>query len=72
MWKFLYYAPNTLRILGNKKLKEEDKKVITDFELDPRTKGGLGALDGISPPVCTPQICGFPGTLFTFRFDGGI
>lgn len=40
-WKYTYYAPNTLRILANKKLKEEDKKEITDFELDPRTKGGL-------------------------------
>ena len=41
MWKYLYYAPNTLRILANKKLKEEHKKEITDFELNPRTKGGL-------------------------------
>jgi len=41
MWKYLYYAPNTLRILANKKLKEEHKKEITDFELSPRTKGGL-------------------------------
>lgn len=40
-WKYTYYAPNTLRILANKKLKEEHKKEITDFELDPRTKGGL-------------------------------
>jgi len=40
-WKYTYYAPNTLRILANKKLKEEDKKEITDFELDPRTKSGL-------------------------------
>ncbi len=40
-WKYTYYAPNTLRILANKKLKEEDKKEITDFELNPRTKGGL-------------------------------
>jgi len=41
MWKFLYYAPNTLRILENKKRKEEDKLALTDFELDPRTKNGL-------------------------------
>lgn len=40
-WKYTYYAPNTLRILGNKKLKEDDKVEITDFELDPRTKRGL-------------------------------
>lgn len=41
MWKFLYYAPNTLRILRNKKLKEQDKVEVTDFNLDPRTKDGL-------------------------------
>jgi len=41
MWKFLYYAPNTLRILENKKLKEQDKRTVTDYELDPRTKNGL-------------------------------
>lgn len=41
MWKFLYYAPNTLRILENKKLKEQDKRTITDYELNPRTKNGL-------------------------------
>jgi len=41
MWKFLYYAPNTLRILENKRLKEEDKRTITDYELDPRTTNGL-------------------------------
>ncbi|MDQ7083589.1 MAG: fatty acid desaturase [Sulfurovum sp.] len=40
-WKYTYYAPNTLRILANKKLKEEHKKEITDFEMNPRTKGGL-------------------------------
>ena len=40
-WKYTYYAPNTLRILANKKLKEEHKKEITDFELNPKTKGGL-------------------------------
>jgi len=40
-WKYTYYAPNTLRILNNKKLKEEDKQEVTDYEFDPRTKNGL-------------------------------
>jgi fatty acid desaturase len=40
-WKFTYYAPNTLRILKNKKLKEENKREVTDYELDPRTENGL-------------------------------
>ena len=41
MWKFLYYAPNTLRILENKKNRDQQKLEVTDFQLDPRTKNGL-------------------------------
>jgi len=41
MWKYVYYAPNTLRILENKKRAEEDKQAITEYNLDPRTKNGL-------------------------------
>jgi len=40
-WKFSYYAPNTLRILQNKKLKEDNKKEILDYEFDPRTPFGF-------------------------------
>jgi len=40
-WKFVYYAPNTLRILQNKKLKEENKKEVTDYQFDPRTPFGF-------------------------------
>jgi fatty acid desaturase len=40
-WKFTYYAPNTLRILENKKRKEQDKLEITDYQMDLRTKNGL-------------------------------
>jgi len=41
MWKYLYYAPNTLRILENKKNRDQKKLEVTDFQLDPRTKNGL-------------------------------
>jgi len=40
-WKYTYYAPNTLRILQNKKLKEENKKEILDYDYDPRTPFGF-------------------------------
>jgi len=40
-WKFTYYAPNTLRILQNKKLKEENKMEIRDYNFDPRTPFGF-------------------------------
>jgi fatty acid desaturase len=41
LWKILYYAPNTLRILDNKKRKEEDKASIVDLEWDIRKKNGF-------------------------------
>lgn len=41
MWKYMYYAPNTLRILKNKKRKEQDKLEIKDFNYNPKTKDGL-------------------------------
>ena len=40
-WKFLYYAPNTLRILDNKKRKEEDKVGILHMEWNPKKKNGF-------------------------------
>ncbi len=40
-WKFTYYAPNTLRILENKKRRDQAKLEIRDFEFNPRTKNGL-------------------------------
>ena len=40
-WKFTYYAPNTLRILDNKKRKEEDKLSITHLEWNPKKKNGF-------------------------------
>jgi len=40
-WKFTYYAPNTLRILKNKKLKEENKMEILDYEFNPKTDVGF-------------------------------
>jgi len=40
-WKYTYYAPNTLRILKNKKLKEDNKMEILDYEYDPRKPFGF-------------------------------
>ncbi|CAA6815734.1 MAG: POSSIBLE LINOLEOYL-CoA DESATURASE (DELTA(6)-DESATURASE) [uncultured Sulfurovum sp.] len=41
MWKLLYYAPNTLRILANKKLKEDDKLGINHLEWNIKKKNGF-------------------------------
>jgi fatty acid desaturase len=41
LWKILYYAPNTLRILDNKKRKEEDKASIVDLEWNIKKKNGF-------------------------------
>lgn len=49
-WKFTYYAPNTLRVLANKKLKEEDKIEIEALDWSPKTKLGLELwMDNILP-----------------------
>lgn len=40
-WKFTYYAPNTLRILGNKEKRKLKLPEVKGFELTPFTKNGL-------------------------------
>ena len=40
-WKFTYYAPNTLKILENKKRRKDKEPEINSFELNPKTKNGL-------------------------------
>jgi len=40
-WKYTYYAPNTLRILENKKRRKHKQAETEDQEWDPRTKNGL-------------------------------
>ena len=40
-WKFTYYAPNTLRILKNKKLKEENKMEILSYDYNPKRPFGF-------------------------------
>jgi len=41
MWKFLYYAPNTLRILDNKKRKKDEKLEIHHLEWNPKKENGF-------------------------------
>ena len=41
LWKITYYAPNTLRILDNKKRKEEDRISITHMEWNIKEKNGF-------------------------------
>ena len=49
-WKFTYYAPNTLRVLANKKRKEEDKIEIEALDWSPKTQLGLELwMDNILP-----------------------
>ena len=40
-WKFSYYAPNTLRILENKKRRKEKLRESKSYEYSPFTKNGL-------------------------------
>ncbi len=49
-WKFTYYAPNTLRVLANKKLKENDKIEIEALDWSPKAPLGLQLwMDNILP-----------------------
>jgi len=40
-WKFLYYAPNTLRILDNKTRKKDEKLEIHHLEWNPKKENGF-------------------------------
>jgi len=41
VWKPVYYAPNTLRIVENKERRKKRLPEITDYEMTPFTKNGL-------------------------------
>ena len=41
VWKLVYYAPNTLRILENKERRSKKLPETKDFEISPFTKNGL-------------------------------
>ncbi|NOR54990.1 MAG: fatty acid desaturase [Sulfurovum sp.] len=68
MWKYIYYAPNTLRILKNKKRKEQDKVEIRDFNYDPRTEDGLELWMEYYLPYAIVKFIVFP--LFFLPFGG--
>ena len=40
-WKFTYYAPNTLKILENKKRRKHKESEVNHQEWNPKTKNGL-------------------------------
>lgn len=65
-WKFTYYAPNTLRILQNKKLKEENKKEILDYEFDPRTPFGFELWWNYYLPYATIKFIVIPALFLPF------
>ncbi|MEA1914706.1 MAG: fatty acid desaturase, partial [Campylobacterota bacterium] len=41
LWKLLYYAPNTLRILENKERKKQKLEPTTEYQISPFKKNGL-------------------------------
>ena len=69
MWKFIYYAPNTLRILKNKKRKEADKLEIRDFNYDPRTEDGLELWMEYYLPYIVIKFIVFPALFLPFGLD---
>jgi len=72
VWKFVYYAPNTLRILENKKRREADKKDILDYELDPRTKNGLELWMEYYLPYIVIKFIVFPTLFLPFGVQASV
>jgi len=71
-WKFTYYAPNTLRILQNKKLKEENKKEVTDYQFDPRTPFGFELWWNYYLPYATIKFIVIPALFLPLGVDAVI
>jgi len=69
MWKYIYYAPNTLRILKNKKRKEQVKVEIIDFNYDPRTEDGLELWMEYLLPYTIVKFIVFPLFFFPFGME---
>jgi fatty acid desaturase len=71
-WKYTYYAPNTLRILENKKNRDQEKLEVTDFNLDPRTKSGLELwMDNLIPYFVIKFIV-FPALFLPFGLHAAL
>jgi len=69
MWKFLYYAPNTLRILENKRNRDQEKLEVTDFQLNPRTKNGLELWMEYLLPYAVIKFVLFPALFLPFGVE---
>jgi fatty acid desaturase len=67
-WKFLYYAPNTLRILDNKKRKEEDKLSIAHMEWNPKKKNGFELWMDYILPYAMIKFIVIPALFIPFGF----
>ncbi|SFV60952.1 Fatty acid desaturase [hydrothermal vent metagenome] len=71
-WKYTYYAPNTLRILKNKKLKEDNKLEILDYEYDPRKPFGFDLWMDYYLPYFSIKFIIIPALFIPFGFNGVI
>ena len=69
-WKYTYYAPNTLRILKNKKLKEDNKMEILDYEYDPRKPFGFELWMDYYLPYFTIKFIVIPALFIPFGING--
>jgi fatty acid desaturase len=71
-WKYTYYAPNTLRILKNKKLKEDNKLEILDYEYDPRKPFGFELWMEYYLPYFAIKFIVIPALFIPFGINGVI
>jgi fatty acid desaturase len=69
-WKYTYYAPNTLRILENKKRKDEKKLEVTDYDFNPKSKNGLKLWMDYYLPYGIIKFIVFPLLFLPFGLEG--
>jgi len=69
MWKLLYYAPNTLRILENKERIRRKEEPTLDYELSPFTKNGLALWKSYILPYGIFQFVILPFLLFPLGME---
>jgi len=69
VWKLTYYAPNTLRILGNKEKRKNKEPETLDYELSPFTKNGLALWKDYILPYGTINFIVIPSLFYPLGIE---
>ena len=69
IWKLVYYAPNTLRILENKERKKRKQEPTLEYEISPFTKNGSALWKEYILPYGIFQFVFLPFLFYPFGID---